>query len=623
MIPYLRFTTLVLLFFLLSLCTTAPVAANETLRFSTDSVQMKGMLSEKPWSARITLLTGAAKVENIKLFPSDLIDANGQRVPANGYQITPLSIATLDANSGELVTLSISDVPGAGSYEGTITVLYTGADPESPLTLAIQLVAEADPNAQLELEPNAAKIVIKETRRSFLQSSLTAATTFHLRQTANMSTSIVSIAPMRPAADGTLSIPTGALIVKPDLPWKLEPSVWQPITVQTDLALLPAGRYGGLLVISPEHGADQQVAIDLQVRDAWYWAFFVLFIGVGLSAVISYMTATGSARLTALRSIDSLRSQLDIGAMLPIEALERWRIILQKLDQASKTDSPEVVQPKITALETEIQEAVAVTEGYVKQIDDWREQQLDYWSGQNDEYVHALLESPYIRDLRARLAKIRTSLVKGGYDQGETRGAFAALTREMATLTEFVDALGAVHNSDKQEIQDRQPALADELKQVEGLHTPPFSDLITLFQQHGLIKKAESSQPPAAMVERGMVADEDRGATKATPVSTNQFKQAWVGFNTWLRKWLDPRKYLPVLSALLGGLFLVLLLAAGMEALYVNNTTFGANFFGDYLGVLLWGIGADASRKQLRNLEGATGYLQQRLGVGDGNGRSG
>jgi hypothetical protein len=161
------------------------------------------------------------------------------------------------------------------------------------------------------------------------------------------------------------------------------------------------------------------------------------------------------------------------------------------------------------------------------------------------------------------------------------------------------------------------------LKQVEGLHTPPFLDLVTLFQQHGLIKKTESSQLPTATTERSLMADADVEDSRTAPVSTNQFKRAWVGFNTWLRKWLDPRKYLPVLSALLGGLFLVLLLAAGMEALYVNNTTFGANFFGDYLGVLLWGIGADASRKQLRNLEGATGYLQQRLGVGDGNGRSG
>src|SRR5271166_4885944 len=83
-----------------------------------------------------------------------------------------------------------------------------------------------------------------------------------------------------------------------------------------------------------------------------------------------------------------------------------------------------------------------------------------------------------------------------------------------------------------------------------------------------------------------------------------------------LQTWFtDPRKYLPLLSRLLGLLFLFLLLSAGMLALYEDKPTFGAHRFADYLGLLLWGIGADASRKQLKDLESATSFLGKRLGV--------
>jgi hypothetical protein len=47
------------------------------------------------------------------------------------------------------------------------------------------------------------------------------------------------------------------------------------------------------------------------------------------------------------------------------------------------------------------------------------------------------------------------------------------------------------------------------------------------------------------------------------------------------------------------------LVAVGMLTLYIQGgTAFGANPFGDYLGVLLWGIGADVAGRSLANLTG-------------------
>lgn len=626
MIRHLRLLAFGLFIALLLQITARPGIAQDNvlpLRFTSDVVQLQGVFGGAPLSARITLLTNANGVNDIRLLPSDLVDAAGNRIPATGYQISPLSIASIPANSGELVTISISDLPATGTYTGTITVLYTGADPNNPLTLRVEVVVATDPTATLELEPNASQIVIKSTRGLLARrTSLTTSTTFHLRQAADTPAQIVSITSMRAAAaDDSLPIPDRVLVITPTAPLRLEPKVWQPIALQADLAQLPAGHYSGILMISPEQGDEQQVAIDLFVRDAWLWPLLVLLIGVSLSAVISFMTATGTARLSALRAIDHLLRQVAIGTRLPEESLNDWQRRLDGLNDRAQTEHPEAIQTEIAVIEAEIQVALATTTEHIKQLDEWREQ-LDYWSAQDDQYLAALLESPYIRNLRAGIKQQRDLLTRGHYDYGATTGILAQLSKDIALTTTLINAFESIRTSTIPDMMNAQAILVDTLRQAEGLRVGPLADFISLLKQHKLIETGgEQATRSFAVADSAAAAEavtEDVETEKPDIADQpNWLQQQWSHVHALIQRWLVPRKYLPVLSALLGALFLILLLAAGMEALYANKATFGANFLGDYLGVLLWGIGADASRKQLRNLESATGYLRQRLGISD------
>jgi hypothetical protein len=46
----------------------------------------------------------------------------------------------------------------------------------------------------------------------------------------------------------------------------------------------------------------------------------------------------------------------------------------------------------------------------------------------------------------------------------------------------------------------------------------------------------------------------------------------------------------------------VLLAGAGFGELYISNATFGANVWGDYFALLVWGFGAEASRAAIAEM---------------------
>lgn len=87
--------------------------------------------------------------------------------------------------------------------------------------------------------------------------------------------------------------------------------------------------------------------------------------------------------------------------------------------------------------------------------------------------------------------------------------------------------------------------------------------------------------------------------------------------NSWSRFWkrvatkipdrerrLEFRAYVTLYVArpLLHALLLLGLVAVGLNTLYLNQPSFGAQPFGDYLGLILWGLSADVARRTLTNL---------------------
>jgi hypothetical protein len=51
---------------------------------------------------------------------------------------------------------------------------------------------------------------------------------------------------------------------------------------------------------------------------------------------------------------------------------------------------------------------------------------------------------------------------------------------------------------------------------------------------------------------------------------------------------------------------LIVLVAIGLQTLYANNPSFGSAGLYDYLGIILWGLGADVAQATLQSLPGAS-----------------
>jgi hypothetical protein len=609
MIRHRRWIVIPILCTLLILAAQPIVAQGEDdeipLSFSVQTLQIDGRFSEDAFTASFHLRTGEQEVTDIVLLPGDLVNSDGEDIVAGQYQVSPISISSILAHHGALVNVTLNNIPAPGTYEGSIEVLFAGRDPDVQLTLPIRVVATAKPN--IELGAGSAQVAIKATRRLVpWGDALTEPVSFHIRQTVDAPVTIAQIEVMDPPdtnADA-IPIPQSAIIITPDTPLDINAKTWQAFEIQIDMADLPAGHYGGTVIVSPQGGDDTTITVDVQLKDNWLAPLAFLAAGVALSFVVSFMTTTGAARLTALRDIDALRARLDAKTGLPSDFLSEQLEQLDALEQQARQQSPASVQAEIDALKTEITTAEGKTDGWRKNLRDWKVD-FDRWQvgATTDDHIKALVRSPLLLQLRARIPIIEQKIDAGGFSRGEVEEMLDLLAEDMATVAALVDALPKILNNPDAQIQGILSTLEQTLEQATSLTTGDMHRLIVLLVE----KKLMVESAPSPVEHFAVVAVPEEPPSPPSP----PIRRRIIG---WLT---EPRNYLPLLSGVLGLLFLVLLLIAGMQALYIGRPTFGANRFADYVGLLLWGIGADASRKQLRDLESATGFLRQKLGTTD------
>jgi hypothetical protein len=357
-------------------------------------------------------------------------------------------------------------------------------------------------------------------------------------------------------------------------------------------------------MVTPDEGDEKTVTLDLKVRDGWLCPLLVLLVGVLGSWLISWMATTGTARLRALTDIDLLKPRLAAGVGLPADSLDGpngWKARLDRLAERAKTEAPAAVQTDIDTLKAEVARALETSAAWQKRLGGWRTD-FDRWSvrAHTDAEVAALLTSPLVSRTRDQLAVTDKQITEGGFAQGVVEADMDDLGRATATLAALIDALPKVRVSGDPQIKALLPTLPDTLRTATSLTAGGLYDLIELLKAKGLL-----TVPPVGPPFGPAAAAAPAGAAPAPPNPV----QRLLG---WL---LEPRNYLRLFTGLLGLLFLLLLLAAGLQTLYVGKPTFGANPFGDYLGLLLWGIGPDATRKQLTDLGGTAAFLRQRLGV--------
>jgi hypothetical protein len=593
-----------------SLLSGAPAPPGEPrLAFDTPKLSIKGTIGKDAFAGSFHVRTGGQEVKELRFLTGDLTAADGKRIAASQYQLTPLNFPSIEKFDGKAVNVSVNGVTAPGTYSGTIEALFTGHDPGQKVTITLEVVAVA--RTDLEVAGDASVGAIRATRRLLpWGDDRSAPASFSLRNKGDSPGKLAQITvlgPSRPAVDVT-PIPPNAVVIQPaPEPGKtmaLEAGLWSTFNVQVNTSELAAGHYAGVIEVMPDGGEPRAVALDVQVRDGWFFPLLVLLVGVGFSWLITWMLTTGGARMKALGDVDQLRAVLQRGdglpADLPGEAVP-WPERLAQLDEQARKDPPAVAQAAIDAFRAKVEKAQETSAGYRRQLREWLAD-FDRWAvkAATDADVAALLASPLVTQVRQNRAAVERLIAAGHFPRGTVEGLMQELTQDMATLTAFIDSLPKARASTDAAITPIHASLTADLRAATSLVQGRLGEIITLFRQHHLMA-ADAPAPALQFVAPA-------AAAGAPP-----------GLGARLRTWFtDPRQYLPLLSRLLGLLFLFLLLSAGMLAMYADKPTFGAHGFGDYLGLLLWGIGADASRKQLKDLESATSFLGRRLGLQPG-----
>ena len=596
---------------LLALTSSAANAGNEPpLRFSPEKITLEGVIDDDTFTATFYLLTSATEVKSINLFASDLVSANGAHISGTDYQVAPGAVGDIPAYNGKMVTLTVAKVKAAGVYTGTILAMYEGASSVPGPQLKVELIAKENP--VVTLAKDSSQVSIVATRPTFpFGRQFTAPAVIHLRQTGTVTATLIEISQMGPAsAQDAKPLPQTTLIITPTAPLILSPDIWQPITVTVDAAALHAGHYGATLVLTPQGAADLEVGIDVKLRDAWLWPLLCLLVGVALSFAVAAYASVGKGRLKALATVDDIRATLATPEGLPADRVEEWQRELRRLEDRARTEPSEKVQPDLDALATRIKAGETTYDTLRKQLADW-EQMVKGWTKNLSPEVVALAGSPWLTRIRAKLADIEVRLGEGGFERGEMEAEIYAIGSEVTMAAELVKALPlALASPDltadqKEEIRDAvaaKPASIDALQAIIGL----LKD-----------KKLMPEEPPVVVAVSFAAAREvegepiQAGAGQRTSLSSRlkgHLGKAW----DWLK---DPRHYWRIVGYLLSLLFLAGLLVAGMIALYVDNETFGANRFAAYVALVLWGLGADASRRKLQDLQGVTDFLTERLGL--------
>lgn len=103
-----------------------------------------------------------------------------------------------------------------------------------------------------------------------------------------------------------------------------------------------------------------------------------------------------------------------------------------------------------------------------------------------------------------------------------------------------------------------------------------------------------NKKPAAKMASKTIEGPPKDAETPQSPSKSMWVKKQLQAFHLFLIKWVGPPVYYVIT--------LLILLFIGFTTLYLKNLTFGAAPFGDYLNLILWGLGADVVSRNVDKL---------------------
>jgi hypothetical protein len=357
-----------------------------------------------------------------------------------------------------------------------------------------------------------------------------------------------------------------------------------PVTI--NLHDVPSGRFHGNLLMR-YHGGSQTLPLTVTVKDPWGLPVFVLLLGVVVSWGVSLYRAKGRPRDKALVRVGEVRAQMRGDPDLAETFKKRIEAHFVDVEVALQAEN---WKEAVTAVD----KAQAVWTRWRKGPDDWLAQ-LAYHA----ELVERLQDepaTPYIQVVQRKLEKAsrEASEMEGPHKLWERLDDIAQHINRYTRLQKSLDQLNDLRNRLSVDQAEPWRRKAQAFQQRMYDLEPDATDAYETLQQE--IQDAVDELTQEVAGESGVVK-----AARGLEIG---------GLDTRLLDLLGPPpatlditdaatdyagRRLRRFSWATYVIAVVILAGTGFGELYVANATFGANTWNEYLALLAWGFGAEAS----------------------------
>ena len=420
-----------------------------------------------------------------------------------------------------------------------------------------------------------------------------------------------------------------------------------PLTVTIDLAQAPAGSFTGQALVLymnpagaglPAQQVEAPLALNVSAKHPWPLPAFVLFGGVLLGMALTYYRDYMRPRDQLLARLGEVQRRLEADPELAAS------------DTAAAAGTPAARGGRGRDFRAAVEAAVnaalaALRDGDSEQAKTFAhqgEQLLDLWQQQRqnwlavlalrDELVDKLATLPnttYIKAVRSSLADAVPTMISAFVGAPQTPTSWETYVQNVATEVEKHRAYLQGYSK----VMDQLNAATRKVMEAdlpEAVRTAKYAQLAAV--QNDLdnldpVMDVNASTLLAALGDRVTAVV----ASLPAPVAVSSYPTAAAMDATGAESpaslliWLS-NLHMPTLAELgrdkgprvrlavfaWGSVILALLLLAlvGFNELYANNPTFGAVWLTDYLALLAWGFGAEATRASVTSLVQGWGVMR-------------
>jgi len=450
------------------------------------------------------------------------------------------------------------------------------------LTLLGMVLMVFPTSAQTEVTITPSQVTIVATQGD------TPTTRILLIQSTKTLSNLRLIIPEITTADYQSTLPISAITLPPITPL-LTANTPLTLPLQIDVTAVDSGVYQSELQLQHD-GGHQIIPLIISVKDWWLWPLLIMVGGVALGLAVSIYRVQGKPRDELLIRLGQLQRSVQADAELPLSFTSEIN------HQVVEVEANLAVQawPKAT---TALEQAETIWLTWRKDRTNWITQ-----LGKIDE----LLNSEVMQQPSAQcLVQLSRRLADAQRDAPLLPDGPRTLNEILTETTDQLNRYVALKQTLNQ-LPDQYP-MSDEnyrywqryYQQLEQLSPTDNSGFETLQGDIDTFAERLDSAPESTseMMAPNALFGIRGGETMPRPVF-NAVPTLRVG-SIPLTESQQAQWRLTIFQWVGYGITIILLVGLGFNELYGNNPTFGAQGMNDYLPLLAWGFGAEASRNAI------------------------